>query len=122
MYGGKTDVKNIANRARLGYIPVTLDEVPEMRLSAMRGDIELPGAAQEYSYKDVVIYGDLMLAKVPFVNVKQYREEVQEEAILRQSQVDRKAYQDGLNINESKTTYVKNGREYSQTGLSFAKD
>lgn len=120
---GKFDTKNVAKRARMGYIPVLADEVPEFALHNIKRDVELPGSPEEYSYKDVVTQGDLMLCKSPIENVEQYKQEVYEESKLRNDAVSRTASKDGLDINESATTY-SGGRipRNKPRQLNFASD
>ncbi len=120
--GGQFDIKNVGNRAMMGYIPVIAEEIPEFAYFVTRRDIGLPGAPGEYDYKDVITQGDLMLAKCPIENVAAYRREVAEESRLRQQAVSREAKQKGLHIDESETTFTQNGRRFIQRDVGFADD
>lgn len=121
--GGQFDLKNIGQRARLGYIPVVAEEVPEFAYFTIRRDVNLPGTADAYDFKDVIIQGDLMLAKCPIENVLEYRQYVWEESQMRTAAVDRKAYDEGLDINESETSYSHGKKRFTQRkGVNFADD
>jgi hypothetical protein len=122
--GGQFDLKNVGNRAKMGYVPVVAEEVPEIAMMMMRRDVALPGAPGAYDFKDVIIQGDLMLAKCPTENVKAYRREVFEETQLRNAAVSRKAKRDGLDIDESETYSTQGGRRtyVQRQNIGFAGD
>lgn len=120
--GGQDDVKNLSFRTRMGYIPVSAEEVPEIAISCIPSSLSMPGFGGDRIYDKAVRQGDLILMKVPTENAQAYREEILEESELRRRSVDRRAKQDGIDFNESQTVRPRQRRFVPRQDVGFAQD
>jgi len=122
--GGPADIKNLGRRAMMGYVPVTISEVPEFAPFSTRRDVNLPGMAEAFSYTDVISQGDVILMKCPVEYVQEYRDDSLRRAELENNAVSRKAQREGL-MDESSTHITQGGRTISPRRgktVSFASD
>lgn len=75
---GSDDVSNISARMREGYVPVKASEHPEVQVIG----------SEMGRFKDCIVYGGLMLCKIPVEIAKQRDEYYRQQAAAQMTSVD----------------------------------